>query len=601
MMPDLPQAPQIIYNHAKMGMYGELGEGANARIRFLQTVITRDDLDKITLISNIPGSETWDVRDLFQRDVDEERVSNQILPYLRNKHLVKYFNPVTLILLPLAANGFEVLKDIECIVPTIGEDGVRECYEKEGYYKFLIYDKDDPYGRIEWNDQRCFLVAIDGQHRVSALKRYRKDENDPLPNWNIPAIILNIYKVDPQGSSSSLIEIVRKAFVYINTKAERINIEREILLSDESINSICTQELIQYTHENDIKPLEHRNREIMPLFFFDWQGKVQAGSKVEGPASVKSIEEIRHWFEEYLLDKDGSDRQEIELQLDDLVPPIRANEVILKSEDTKRIRKQFRKVMLKGILYLLQNFTPYRSYISSCRTFEEDKIRQSDISGHAFKKLRFGSHNAPEDQSPAIIQEFLILTNRFELLKSQFPYLIQKDIGMRGVIFAFGECKKILEDIKGHSLDWEAYSILFTKQINKINSEKWFDNLDDLTDEKRKFLIYLVYDDSGSIINYKIEDSKNGLGSLLVILVSKKLMSEDEISDNDYIRIFDDFSNYLRKSYEKGFKKYHRATLRQLGDREWGIREFNAEVKRLAEDSASEIIEELEGFIIDNE
>ena len=40
-----------------MGYFGEFGEGANASIRFLQTVIKHEELDEITLISNIPGSQ----------------------------------------------------------------------------------------------------------------------------------------------------------------------------------------------------------------------------------------------------------------------------------------------------------------------------------------------------------------------------------------------------------------------------------------------------------------------------------------------------------------------------------------------------------------
>src|SRR4051794_38872800 len=89
------------YSQKKLGYFGELGAGANARVMFLQTAITRDELDDITLIENIPGSEKWDVRDLFQRDVDKVRVQQSIVPWLQDKSTVKFFNPLTLILLPL--------------------------------------------------------------------------------------------------------------------------------------------------------------------------------------------------------------------------------------------------------------------------------------------------------------------------------------------------------------------------------------------------------------------------------------------------------------------------------------------------------------------
>ena len=35
-------------------------------------------------------------------------------------------------------------------------------------------------GQLEWNDNNVKLVAIDGQHRLSALKRSMRDKIDTL-------------------------------------------------------------------------------------------------------------------------------------------------------------------------------------------------------------------------------------------------------------------------------------------------------------------------------------------------------------------------------------------------------------------------------------
>ena len=72
-MAALPPVNELKYNKEKLGYFGELGNGAFARIRFLQSAVTKEELDNITLIENIPGSEKWDIRDLFQRDVDMAR------------------------------------------------------------------------------------------------------------------------------------------------------------------------------------------------------------------------------------------------------------------------------------------------------------------------------------------------------------------------------------------------------------------------------------------------------------------------------------------------------------------------------------------------
>ena len=182
------------YNIIKIGYFGELGEGANARIRFLQTVIKPEELDDITLISNIPGSAYWDIRDLFQRDVDDERVEKDIIPYFKDKNKVKFFNPLTLILLPMEEMGKDAIKDIEYIDPLIQEEGGIKVniFEKKDFYKFKIYQEPNSFGQLEWNDHKCFLVAIDGQHRLSAMKRWKQEPKTDFSDWRIPVVILNI-------------------------------------------------------------------------------------------------------------------------------------------------------------------------------------------------------------------------------------------------------------------------------------------------------------------------------------------------------------------------------------------------------------------------
>ena len=134
-----PSTERTQYNHYKFGYYGQLGEGGNAVIKFIQTAITRDELDDITLIENIPGSEKWEVRDLFQRDVDDSRVLNSIVPYFQDPTKVKYFNPLTLILLPLDDTRENVDRDIPYVEPrpeTEGEGHDYDVFERPGYYEF---------------------------------------------------------------------------------------------------------------------------------------------------------------------------------------------------------------------------------------------------------------------------------------------------------------------------------------------------------------------------------------------------------------------------------------------------------------------------------
>lgn len=587
MSKNIPPIKDNPYRKEKWGYYGELGDGANAKIRFLQTVISHDELDDIELISNIPGSEKWDVRDLFQRDVDEERVTKDILPYMQDKNKIKFFNPLTLIILPMDENGRDVLKDIDYIYPSHEEyEGHEyECYEKKGYYKFRIHKADKAYGQIHWNDRKCYIVALDGQHRLSALKRWKAmPRPDELYTWKIPVVILNIFKVELEESTANLLEMVRKTFMYINTKAEKVNKLRQILLNDESVNAICTQELIQYSHSNDNKPIEERDDSVVPLLFYDWRGETKHGYNISGIASVKNIEEIYNWFYYYILGEDEKDTQKIELEIEDLSPPLDnyGADKPLTYEDSTRIRHQFRTTVLPGLTSFLKNFTPYKEYIGKCRIIEKESIERSDISQHAFMKLRFGSHDATDHLRDQVDDEYDNLTQTFSDLKAKLiDDIIQRDIGMRGIMFAFGNGKREYEEIINVSITWSEYTDIVQNSFNKIYSEGWFKSFTLLEAAKRKILTNIIFDEAGSIINYRLQDTSNALGAFLIVLLFKDLLDTKIIDEDGFNNIWNNYSDSLRSTILKSVKKTVRASLRNefAGTQ----KAFNNEVNKLSE------------------
>jgi hypothetical protein len=589
---------QNLYPQRKLGIYGNLGKGENADIIFLETVITSTELDNIHLISNIPGSEKWDVKDLFQRDVDDDRVTKDIIPYFKDPNKIKYFSPITLILLPTENAKRDIIKEIKYIDPLINEnakDGeIEKIYENNGFYRLSLYKNFDPIGEIEWNDKTCYLVAIDGQHRLSALKRWRKEPNSSFEDWKIPVVILNIFKVDKTKKVASLLEIVRKTFVYINSKSERINRAREIMLNDESVNSISTQELIEYSHKNDLKELSDRDNNIIPLIFFDWQGKVINKKQIEGPASLKSIEEIHSWFEEYLLGEDGDQRQASELCLTDLTPPLDGYgpKQSLSHADAKRIREQFNKNVQPGLAHLLQNFLPYKKYIDSCREIEVEATKRSDTAKHAFMKLRFGTHNADEDQKDMVNEEFNNLVLKFsDLKKFTLDFTIRSEIGMRGVIYAFAESKDRLISFRNKTIDWLTFSKEFTNIINNVYVQKWFLGFNDLSQTHKEVLTHLIFDESGSIINYKLQQSKDALGSLIVIMIFYGFYSNKvfDVKEDQFDNIWGDYSNNIKKCYEKGLRKFIKA--QKQDDWKLGMKKLNEYVKAEAEKQSTAKIE----------
>lgn len=597
----LPPAISVTYNKTKHGYFGELGTGANAHVRFLQTALSADELDSITLIENIPGSERWDVQDLFQRDVDKERVTREILPYLKDKTKVKFFNPLTLALLPLAPNGQSILSDLPHVVPASVEENGHSysVYEWDGYYKFAQYKSTPAFSYLNWNDQRVRIVAIDGQHRLSALKRWRNEtpeSSQVLSAWTIPVVVLGIFKASPDKPTASFLEIVRKTFVYINSTAQRINEARQTLLDDESVVSVCTQEVVQDSHSNDGLPLDERDERKLPLLMFDWRGETRNNVRVWAPGAVKTVEEIREWLGWYILGDDGSDEQGAALGLEDVVPQLSTfgPNKKLSHTDAAKVRTQFRRTVLPGLQHCLQEFTPYANYIRDCRLLEREALSESDLAQHAFMQLRFGSSRASDDVLKLVMDKFEKLVTKFEALKGRtFDELVVRDIGMRAVISAFGAGKELFDDDHKRTTTWLEYAQWFVPQLNAAHADGWFRSFMLLEPAKRSLMTHVAFDPSGAIVNYKVEHVGSALGSLLGLVIFAG--GRGDLQQSTLDRIWDEWSEELKGPLRSGYRKQYRAELQE--DFKGTPSEFKAAVQKKANAGVDRHVAKLKTFL----
>ena len=249
-----PPSKKLLYNRQLDGVYGEFGAGASVQAFYLQSAITPVQLSWISLISDIQGSERWPVPDLFQRDVDNDRIANSLLPYLQDAEKIKFFNPLTLTVLPMDENGSTVLTQMPRVIESSVKENDRswKCLERKDYYRARWVENYPQYAVLEWSDTRSRLVAIDGQHRLSALKRFLRDNKEAshqnFMKWRIPVVIVSFRAGQGRSEPPSVLEVVRSIFVYINTEAKEVSEARKILLSDESVNDVCAQELLERAH-----------------------------------------------------------------------------------------------------------------------------------------------------------------------------------------------------------------------------------------------------------------------------------------------------------------------------------------------------------------
>ena len=588
------------YNQSLAGVYGEFGSGVSSQAFYIQSAMPPRDLKHISLVSDIPGSEKWPVRALFQRDIDEKRVTEGLLPYLRNIDQVRFFNPLTLTLLPMDALGHTVLADMPHL-----KDGSMELdgeqwttLERKDFYRLRWMPEAPQYAVLEWNDTRSELVAIDGQHRLFGLKRLWGDTAEVPPGedfrrWRIPVVVVSFRGVEHGQKPPTVLDTVRRIFVSINTQAQPVNDARRILLSDDSINALCTQELVQLAHSNDTASPEDQIPAKVPLIFFDWRGEESQREAVRSPAAVKTTVEIRDWFKHYFLGPDFSGDQQDAMEV---VPPSDLHAAFqdepLTHDQAEHVRSWARSEFLPALSHLLEHFVPYQQYISALRAIEEESRSSaaSDLHRHAFEQLRFGSNRGEEAIQAQVKEELNSIRGAIERAKKEhLDKVLQEDIGLRGIAYAFGYLRPRFSGPP----DWVEYAKRFTEALNRVRSDGWL-SLEPKA-KHRRFLLHVAEDHAETVVNYRLESAANALGAHVALLVGAYGMPWPSKWKFAWDAYMEESLGTLEATLRRGYRRQFRPELREQHPE--GGRVLTDAVNKKAERNAGRRVRELRSVI----
>jgi len=354
-----------------------------------------------------------------------------------------------------------------------------------------------------------------------------------------------------------VLEVVRGIFVDINTEAREVNEARQILLNDRSVNCLATQELLEAAHENDLKPLEERRRESVPLLFFDWQGRERDGKPDRSPAAVLPITEVRSWFEHYLLGEDFGKRQRRSLRVKSGEPLNRAfADQKLTFGHSKEIRALVRQESLEALSLLLEKFEPYRAYIAALRSLEEQYYTGNDVQFHAFDHLRFGTSHVPDSIRLQVQQVAEHVEQAVVHLKQTlFAPPLDNDVAMRGVLQAFGA----LAEEFGYP-DWVDYATWFTAALNQVYEQGWLSLAPG--SKGAKHLRHVIVDHNDTVVNYRLEHAQKALGPWLsLLLVHHEPPPDDWMEQWPSVRVY--LLDKVQKTLAGGFRKELRPQLKE--------------------------------------
>jgi DGQHR domain-containing protein len=262
------------------------------RIPYFTTSLSyREVADYLTLFSDLKNIEAgWKIEELLQRDISWGRVKNDIVPYLKSPKPI-FFNGLTVVLLPKKIDGsMSVSFDGEDWQPPLSETGNNnEGKLLVGPIEFSFYD-DKPEigseafltGQMRWNKNQVVAVAIDGQHRVAAIKEIVNGggilEHNKELDSRVPVLFLLFdKKVGFEGGANQAdLQIVRKIFVDLNSHAEKVSRTRQILLDDNDPRSLCVKKLMMDEMTEDFASLTNPQGRKLPLSLVDWHSSNSA-------------------------------------------------------------------------------------------------------------------------------------------------------------------------------------------------------------------------------------------------------------------------------------------------------------------------------------
>lgn len=361
------------------------------------------------LVDDIPQSETinWSIHELFQRDVAWDRVNKEIASYLRNETRPQFFNALTIALIPKNGVGFEgVYEDGD--YEKLQDEYLEAPTEVGGIQIYYYKNSGETAGRLRWDDDNIIAVAVDGQHRLAAIKQVsslinsKKAEETKIPViFIIPDEKAGFIRPKEDGSET-IASPLRQIFTDLNKHARTVTRARQILLDDSDPVSVCVRRVIGEKLGDESEP------ERIPLIFVDW---LSEKNKIENGPFLITITQLYEVVSTLIkipdfndFDEDDSKirmwaRRELELNKSDenaimsQVKDCFYKEVPLtfSKDQIKIIVKGFFNVWGVAITNILMGLTDYKSIV--------DYMRSMDLVKPEFVNLYWAKHILSGDES----------------------------------------------------------------------------------------------------------------------------------------------------------------------------------------------------------
>ena len=248
------------------GQHGEFKiDNKEIKVRYFSTFASSRDKhhDSYTLLEElrpmrerVKAKEISNLNSLLQRDLNDFRVANELIPYLASEQPpVAFFPAILAILMP---KGF-IAQNKLAYYPTpkrINEEPY-PTISYEDLWKldiFKIEDEETTLGNLSIDSNEVDIVVLDGQHRANAFRVvsgtfegenntiyssfYKNTPSIKNLNADLPVTIIWFDNKNPKFDPKI---VSRKLFVDVNNSAKRVSRSRTILLDEYEVPSLLTR------------------------------------------------------------------------------------------------------------------------------------------------------------------------------------------------------------------------------------------------------------------------------------------------------------------------------------------------------------------------
>jgi hypothetical protein len=277
---------QPVYNRPLYGSHGKYTLSAGVAVPYFLTAMPIERaIEELKIQDQIPPNldNRWSLSELFQREIDHDRVKKQLVNgYLSDPKKLKFFNALTIVLMPKSSDGKLLDKfppsEFEPPIPFEAGDPEDGMWNHEhatrvsfGGVQYVMVGSS---GRLRWDPEKVHAVAVDGQHRLCALRIYKDNIKDRSlsaveRDTVIPVIFVLIaseagFANERTGAESSIRTLSRELFTDLNKNAKAVDRARELILDDWSIEALCMRTLVTAETARD-------STEVLPLTLVRWQ------------------------------------------------------------------------------------------------------------------------------------------------------------------------------------------------------------------------------------------------------------------------------------------------------------------------------------------